>query len=269
MRAACFRYVPTAGVCRLPSRRWPTRSREMYGFEVNFRSEVLPEITLSETPASHLYRIAQEAITNAARHGRASKVDIVLIANRNRIVLEIADDGVGLGGSQEPETGMGLRIMRYRADMIGAKFEIDANKPRGTVVRVTSEQPSGRVRRTTATATYVRKGYLWALAIHGCARRRLNPGPGRQAQRPGVCSSSTIIRSCARDLRRRHGERGRSDGLRRGGDARRDARTAIKELNPDVVIADISLKQGDGIELVRDRARPLPAAADPGAVHAR
>jgi len=130
-----------------------TRSREMYGFEVNFRAEVLPDSTLGETPASHLYRVAQEAITNVARHGQASKVDIVLIANKNRIVLEISDDGVGIGGSQEPETGMGLRIMRYRAGMIGAKFEIDANKPRGTVVRVISEQPSGKSAPHSTPAT--------------------------------------------------------------------------------------------------------------------
>ena len=130
-----------------------TRSREMYGFEVNFRAEVLPESTLGETPASHLYRVAQEAITNVARHGQASKVDIVLIADKNRIVLEISDNGVGIGGSQETETGMGLRIMRYRAGMIGAKFEIDANKPRGTVVRVISEQPSGKSAPHSTPAT--------------------------------------------------------------------------------------------------------------------
>ena len=119
------------------------RSREMYGFEVNFRAEVLPESTLAETTASHLYRIAQEAITNAARHGQASRIDIVLAVKRGSVQLEISDDGVGIGGSHEPESGMGLRIMRYRADMIGAKFEIDSNMPRGTIVRVTGEQPEG------------------------------------------------------------------------------------------------------------------------------
>ena len=49
----------------------------------------------------------------------------------------------------------------------------------------------------------------------------------------------------------------------------RDARAAIKELNPDVVIADISLKQGDGIELVRDVRAAFPAPADSGAFDAR
>jgi len=119
------------------------RSREMYGFAVNFRAEMRPECILNETIASHLYRIAQEAITNAARHGQASKVDIVLAVKRGCVLLEIADNGTGIGGSREPVTGMGLGIMRYRAGMIGAKFEIESNMPRGTIVRVTSEQPAG------------------------------------------------------------------------------------------------------------------------------
>ena len=119
------------------------RSREMYGFEVNFRAQVLPDSSLDETTASHLYRIAQEAIANAARHGWASRIDIVLAVKKDSVLLEISDNGVGIGGSHEPESGMGLRIMRYRADMIGAKFEIDSNMPRGTIVRVTGEQLSG------------------------------------------------------------------------------------------------------------------------------
>ncbi len=117
------------------------RSRDLYGLEVNFRSEVWPQVTLTEANASHLYRIAQEALTNAARHGHASKVEILLLVAKNTFLLRITDDGAGIDRADQPVTGMGLKIMRYRAGMIGAKFEIGSNVPRGTVVRVTGEQP--------------------------------------------------------------------------------------------------------------------------------
>jgi PAS domain S-box-containing protein len=118
------------------------RSRDLYQLDVNFRAEIWPEITLSETNASHLYRIAQEALTNAARHGHAHKVDILLMVTRNSFLLRITDDGVGMRRTSAPTTGMGLKIMRYRAGIIGAKIEFGGNKPQGTIVRVTGEQPA-------------------------------------------------------------------------------------------------------------------------------
>jgi PAS domain S-box-containing protein len=122
-------------------RELATRSRDLYGLAVNFRAEIWPEITLSEASASHLYRIAQEALTNAARHGRASKVDILLLVTKNTFSLRVTDDGVGIDSSNKPAAGMGLKTMRYRAGMIGAKIDIGSNVPRGTVVRVSGEQP--------------------------------------------------------------------------------------------------------------------------------
>jgi PAS domain S-box-containing protein len=127
----------------LPSalRTLAARIRELSGMEVNFRAEVWPEPTLSEASASHLYRIAQEALTNAARHGHAKRVDIFLSVTREDFLLRITDDGLGIACVSQPGTGMGLKIMRYRAGMIGARFEIGPNAPRGTVVRVRGELP--------------------------------------------------------------------------------------------------------------------------------
>ena len=122
-------------------RELAARGRDLYGLKVNFRAEIWPEITLTEASASHLYRIAQEALTNAARHGRASKVDIFLMVNKNSFLLRITDDGVGIGNPDKAVSGMGLKIMRYRAGMIGAKIEIGASVPQGTVVKVSGEQP--------------------------------------------------------------------------------------------------------------------------------
>jgi PAS domain S-box-containing protein len=125
----------TGGLCAA-LRALAARSRDLYGLEVTFHSEVCPEFVFTETDASHLYRITQEALTNASRHGHASLVDISLIAKEDGFALRITDNGVGFVRAAPSAAGMGLKIMKYRADMIGAKFEIAANKPRGAVVTV-------------------------------------------------------------------------------------------------------------------------------------
>jgi signal transduction histidine kinase len=117
-----------------------SRSRDLYGLKVEVLLEVSPEVHFSEPEANHLYRIAQEALTNAARHGHASHVEIALSAAQHAFLLCVSDDGEGMAEHAAPYTGMGLNIMKYRAGMIGAKFEIVSRKPRGTVVRVTGEQ---------------------------------------------------------------------------------------------------------------------------------
>jgi PAS domain S-box-containing protein len=117
------------------------RSRELYGLAVHFRGDVASDLGVSETSASHLYRIAQEALTNSARHGCASEVAIYLQLSRERLLLEITDNGRGIDRMQASTGGMGLKIMRYRAGMIGAQLDIVRALPRGTVVRVSGEQP--------------------------------------------------------------------------------------------------------------------------------
>jgi PAS domain S-box-containing protein len=112
------------------------QSSDLYGLEVKFRAEVCPEFSLSETDASHLYRITQEALTNAARHGHATLVDIELIAREHGFSLRITDNGVGLAQAAPSAAGMGLKIMKYRADMIGARFDITANQPHGVIIAV-------------------------------------------------------------------------------------------------------------------------------------
>jgi len=122
-------------------RELASRSGDLYGLEVNFTADVWHELTLDETDASHLYRIAQEALTNSARHGHASQVNILLQARRNTFLLCITDNGEGFSMPASLYSGMGLKIMKYRAGMIGAKFEIAPNEPHGTVVRVSGDQP--------------------------------------------------------------------------------------------------------------------------------
>jgi PAS domain S-box-containing protein len=89
--------------------------------------------------ATQLYRIAQEAVANALRHARATKVEITLESDEAATVLEIGDDGSGLPPQEERGPGKGLQIMRYRAALIGGKLTIGANPSGGT--RVTCRLP--------------------------------------------------------------------------------------------------------------------------------
>ncbi len=117
------------------------RSRDLYSLNVRFRSKVWPQLTLDETCSSHLYRITQEALTNIARHAQATRADVRLHVTDGKYELSIEDDGVGLHRSFKSVNGMGLKLMAYRAGMIGAKLEIAANEPKGTIVRICGEQP--------------------------------------------------------------------------------------------------------------------------------
>ncbi|MDE2305218.1 MAG: PAS domain-containing protein [Gammaproteobacteria bacterium] len=116
------------------------RTSEIYGLEVRCRAEIWPELQLSETEASELYRIAQEALTNVARHAHATRVRLSLHVNRRRYCLKIADDGVGLPRARVASSGMGLKIMAHRAALLGAKLTIARNPPSGTLIRVTGAQ---------------------------------------------------------------------------------------------------------------------------------
>ena len=116
------------------------RSRDVYGMDVRFRAEVWPELRLGETQAGDLYRIAQEALTNAARHSRATWVKITLQVDHGGYCLKIVDNGVGIPGTGRSAAGMGLQIMAHRAEIIGAKLEILPHTPHGTLIRVTGTQ---------------------------------------------------------------------------------------------------------------------------------
>ena len=90
-------------------------------------------IPVSAPAAAQLYRIVQEALHNAVEHGEARKVEIDLGVDRENMVLTIRDDGKGFNSSA-PSNGMGLRIMRYRAQCIGGSCEVRSNRAEGTIV---------------------------------------------------------------------------------------------------------------------------------------
>ncbi|PYJ48747.1 MAG: hypothetical protein DME87_11330, partial [Verrucomicrobia bacterium] len=90
-------------------------------------------LPVSAPVAAQLYRIAQEAVHNAVEHGAAREVRIDLACNQKNMVLTIRDDGRGFDATNG-SNGMGLRIMRYRAQCIGGSCELRSNRNKGTIV---------------------------------------------------------------------------------------------------------------------------------------
>ena len=84
--------------------------------------------------ATHLYRIAQEALNNAIKHGKASRLDVSLTQTDATITLTVRDNGIGIPNLDDQGEGMGLRNMRYRASMIHGSFDVQRGEDGGTVV---------------------------------------------------------------------------------------------------------------------------------------
>jgi PAS domain S-box-containing protein len=87
-----------------------------------------------EVAGNNLYRIAQEAVNNAIKHGRGKNISIGLGAVEEEVTLTIKDDGVGFPETLDSHGGMGLHIMNYRAKMIGAFLDIRRGAGGGTIV---------------------------------------------------------------------------------------------------------------------------------------
>ena len=92
--------------------------------------------------ANELYRIAQEAIHNAIRHGEAGQITIRLSEQDGEVCLAILDNGRGCGGISQESPGMGLRVMSYRASLIGAELTIQPRKRGGTAVVCCVQKPA-------------------------------------------------------------------------------------------------------------------------------
>ncbi|MDO8528054.1 MAG: response regulator [Deltaproteobacteria bacterium] len=84
--------------------------------------------------ATHIYKIAQEGIVNAIKHGKAKEIDVSFIRNNGNIVLTIKDAGTGFVGDPQNAKGIGLKIMKNRAHIIGASFQVEPNIPHGVIL---------------------------------------------------------------------------------------------------------------------------------------
>lgn len=106
--------------------------QSMSGIECVFRADA-PVIIEDNNAATHLFRIAQEAVNNAVKHSGARRIDVLLTALPERVILAIHDDGRGFP-AQPGATGSGLRIMQYRAGVLGASLAIQRPDTGGTSV---------------------------------------------------------------------------------------------------------------------------------------
>ncbi|HEX9359143.1 MAG TPA: sensor histidine kinase, partial [Streptosporangiaceae bacterium] len=104
-------------------------------------------LSMAEHAETAVYRTAQEALQNAAKHAGAQSVRVRLHRQKDRVVLEVADDGTGFDVAADPAagaavtaggpSGFGLSGMRERAELLGGRLELTSSPGRGTTVRLT------------------------------------------------------------------------------------------------------------------------------------
>ena len=120
-----------AGGLQVALRELATRTNE----RVPCRCQCSSSIRINdENIALNLYRVAQEAVTNALKHARASEILITVRRNDSDVVLSVTDDGVGMRAQPRKRKTMGIHVMKYRADVCGGELEIESHRGRGTTV---------------------------------------------------------------------------------------------------------------------------------------
>jgi PAS domain S-box-containing protein len=110
------------------------RLSAMFHIDVRCDADDTLDRGLESVNALHLYRIAQEAVTNAAQHGHAGHVHIGLRCDGDRGLLCVEDNGSGFNPATHHSKGLGLRIMHYRAQMMAGSLRIESARARGTIV---------------------------------------------------------------------------------------------------------------------------------------
>lgn len=126
-----------------------TRMQDGHGVTVSIATQLETPLVLADTALNHLYRIAQEAVINAVRHGYPNHVEIQVSLADGRIRLRVTDDGRGFGPAAAASTGLGLKIMRYRAQMLDGTLDI---APAGAAgVRVECVCPVASNQRASAS----------------------------------------------------------------------------------------------------------------------
>jgi two-component system, LuxR family, sensor kinase FixL len=114
--------------------------RDSFGLDARCEFRESAPIRLLPDALDNLYRISQEAVSNARRHGNAQSIKVGLESEAELVRLAIEDDGTGIP-QPPPTTGMGLKIMQFRAETIGARLSITARESGGTRVCVECLQP--------------------------------------------------------------------------------------------------------------------------------
>ena len=108
------------------------------GIKCDYEWAVSDAVSFDKRTRLNVFRIIQEALHNVMKHSKAEKVVVSVTQSGRKVIVSISDDGCGLPRmTSEKIKGLGLNSMQYRANQIGATFEIKKNKPKGTCVKVT------------------------------------------------------------------------------------------------------------------------------------
>ena len=115
-------------------KRLAANSERLFDIECSFDDPV-DTLVKNNSIATHLYRIAQEAVSNAVRHGKATEIEIRLESNTDDMILTVSDNGTGIDEERPlKSSGMGLGIMQYRSRMIRGYFSLSQNQSGGVDV---------------------------------------------------------------------------------------------------------------------------------------
>jgi two-component system CheB/CheR fusion protein len=117
----------------LALKRWAAEVEDL--FHISCRLQLDGPVFIHDANLStHLYRIAQEAVNNAIRHGQAKNIAIGLFAEGDYGTLKIENDGFSLPEAQPNGSGMGMQIMNYRARMVGGSLKVESGETRGVTI---------------------------------------------------------------------------------------------------------------------------------------
>jgi signal transduction histidine kinase len=108
-------------------------TEKLFGITCHFRCDAAV-LVHDNAMAGQLYRIAQEAVRNGIKHGKAGRIEIVLNADAEKMILSVTDNGLGLPKNLLKRKGMGLRIMQYRAGMIAGSLTIKKRPEGGAIM---------------------------------------------------------------------------------------------------------------------------------------
>src|SRR5213596_1381881 len=133
------------------------------------RLKIKPAFRIDDdAAASHLYRIAREAVINANKHAQARQIVVRLQRVRKEMVLRVIDDGIGFPKELKPQQGLGYHIMKYRAQLMGGRLEIDSPQTGGT--RVSCYWPVDEPRSRKSP-----NGHPSAAGMRKCSKSRVFP----------------------------------------------------------------------------------------------
>ncbi len=108
---------------------------QVYGLRVRLELDLPEDLSVDENPVTNLFHIAREAVENSARHARARRISVKFALRGDELELQVEDDGVGFDAAKVGDSGMGLRMMRFRAEMARGYLAIESRPGGGSRLR--------------------------------------------------------------------------------------------------------------------------------------